>query len=116
MIKKLLRKLAYSIYKIGQFEASKIEVASKKEEYNRNAIVGQGVVLEACEIYNNQKNRDRISIGNKSVIKGELMIFRHGGEIIIGNHCFVGPGCRIWSAKKIVIGDRVLISHYGRPK
>ena len=40
-----------------------------------------------------------------------MIVFKHGGEITIGDHCFVGSNSKIWSAKKIHIGDRVLISH-----
>lgn len=53
----------------------------------------------------------RIRIGRDSIIQGELAVFAHGGEIAIGEWCFVGPQTRIWSAGSIVIGDRVLISH-----
>ena len=42
---------------------------------------------------------------------GELMTFAHGGEIKIGEWCYVGEGTRIWSAGSIEIGNRVLISH-----
>jgi acetyltransferase-like isoleucine patch superfamily enzyme len=54
---------------------------------------------------------DKISIGRHSHIRGELMIFAHGGRISIGEWCYVGVGSRIWSAASIQIGDRVLISH-----
>jgi acetyltransferase-like isoleucine patch superfamily enzyme len=53
----------------------------------------------------------RIRIGSHSLVEGELFVFGHGGEILIGQSCFVGPGARIWSAARISIGDRVLISH-----
>ena len=39
------------------------------------------------------------------------MTFGHGGEIRIGEWCYVGEGTRIWSAGSIEIGNRVLISH-----
>jgi acetyltransferase-like isoleucine patch superfamily enzyme len=52
-----------------------------------------------------------IRIGDHSIIKGELLVFAHGGQLDIGAWCYVGEGTRIWSAASIVIGDRVLISH-----
>jgi len=52
-----------------------------------------------------------IIIGPNSHIKGELLVFGHGGHIEIGSYCFIGENSRIWSAKEIKIGDRVLISH-----
>jgi len=55
--------------------------------------------------------RPSIVIGRNTVVRGELFTFGHGGEIAVGEYCFVGHGTRIWSAKRIRIGDRVLISH-----
>lgn len=52
-----------------------------------------------------------ISIGANSFVAGELLTFPQGGEIRIGSWCFVGEGARLWSVARILIGDRVLISH-----
>lgn len=54
---------------------------------------------------------EAIRIGAYSHIRGELLTFGHGGSILIGDYCYVGANSRIWSAKEITIGDRVLISH-----
>lgn len=66
---------------------------------------------EYARISNNLNNPSAIKIGSNSHIKGELLVFGHGGNISIGSYCYVGENTRIWSAKKIEIGDRVLISH-----
>jgi acetyltransferase-like isoleucine patch superfamily enzyme len=55
--------------------------------------------------------RDAISIGANTVLGAELVTYGHGGNIKIGEWCFLGGGTRIWSAMRIQIGDRVLISH-----
>ena len=52
-----------------------------------------------------------IRVGAFSHVKGELMTFGHGGKITVGEYCFIGEQSHIWSAKEIVIGNRVLISH-----
>ena len=39
------------------------------------------------------------------------MVYDYSGKIKIGNYSFIGNGTRIWSSKKITIGNRVLISH-----
>ncbi|WP_439398233.1 acyltransferase [Bradyrhizobium sp. PMVTL-01] len=71
-----------------------------------------GAVLGAsARIRNICGASDKIVVGPHSQILGELMTFAHGGEIRIGEWCFVGEGTRIWSAASIEIGDRVLISH-----
>jgi acetyltransferase-like isoleucine patch superfamily enzyme len=54
---------------------------------------------------------EAIRIGSHSIVMGELMTFAHGGNISIGEWCYVSAGTRIWSAASIQIGDRVLIAH-----
>jgi acetyltransferase-like isoleucine patch superfamily enzyme len=64
-----------------------------------------------ARISNSLGDSDKIVIGGHSYIRGELMVFGHGGQISIGDWCYVGEGTRIWSAASIEIGNRVLISH-----
>jgi acetyltransferase-like isoleucine patch superfamily enzyme len=72
----------------------------------------QGAVLGfPARIRNIRGDSDKIIVGAHSHIFGELLTFAHGGEIRIGEWCYVGEGTRIWSAASIEIGDRVLISH-----
>ncbi len=68
-------------------------------------------MTDSARIYNSNKNREYITIGENSIIAGELFVFAHGGKIEIGDFCFVGSETRIWSAQNINIGNRVLISH-----
>jgi acetyltransferase-like isoleucine patch superfamily enzyme len=68
-------------------------------------------LMRTARIRNVRGNSDYIVIGDNSVIRGELMTFGHGGEIRIGEWCYVGEDTRIWSAASISIGNRVLISH-----
>ncbi|WP_395052136.1 acyltransferase [Flavobacterium sp.] len=79
---------------------------------HKNAIIGIHTrIFEEAKICNHLNDRTKIVIGENTDIRGELMLFGHAGEIIIGDYCFVGENSKIWSAKKIVIGNRVLISH-----
>lgn len=64
-----------------------------------------------ARIYNIRGQRSAIRVGAHTVIAGELLTFRHGGGIEIGQWCYVGEGTRIWSAQQVRIGDRVLIAH-----
>ena len=68
-------------------------------------------LLEGSCILNAQGSPEAIVIGKESIIRGELLVFAHGGQITIGDSCFVGAGTRIWSGASICIGNRVLISH-----
>ena len=75
-------------------------------------IVGRGSSIgPSARILNASRDSGRITVGQHCRIEGELFVFAHGGQISIGDWCFVGPGTRIWSAKRIVVGHRVLISH-----
>ena len=59
----------------------------------------------------NQNGANRIQIGRNSCIRGELLLFNYGQEIILGEHVYVGSGTRIWSGSRVVIGNNVLIAH-----
>ena len=67
--------------------------------------------LASGSVLNIANRPERISVGTGSIIAGQLLLFRHGGMIRIGEWCYVGEGSRIWSASETSIGDRVLISH-----
>lgn len=68
-------------------------------------------LFASARIRNALGNDASIYIGSGSLVKGELLTFRHGGGIIVGNYCYIGEGARLWSAVRIEIGDRTLISH-----
>lgn len=79
---------------------------------NKYCAIGKNTVLyKTATIINNFGDINSIKIGASSYIKGELLTFGHGGQITLGDYCFVGDDSRIWSAKNIFIGDRVLIAH-----
>jgi acetyltransferase-like isoleucine patch superfamily enzyme len=60
---------------------------------------------------NNHFIRDSIVVGRNTHIRGHLVTFGHGGHITIGSYCYVGEYSKVWSAKELTIGDRVLIAH-----
>lgn len=75
-------------------------------------VLGDGARLAAsARVINMSPRSSSIAIGTGSFIRGELLVFAHGGRISIGDWCFVGEGSRIWSGRGISIGDRVLVSH-----
>jgi acetyltransferase-like isoleucine patch superfamily enzyme len=72
----------------------------------------QGATLSrTAKIRNARGDSSKIAVGCHTHVRGELFTFAHGGEIKIGEWCYIGEGSRIWSAASIEIGDRVLISH-----
>lgn len=66
---------------------------------------------EESSVVNNLGDPLAIEIDSNTHIRGMLIIFGHGGRIKIGQYCYLGDNSRIWSAKSIEIGDRVLIAH-----
>ena len=66
---------------------------------------------EQALVHNFQNDRSKIEIGEMTHIRGNLLIFKYGGTISIGNNCYIGENSYIWSGDKIAIGNNVLISH-----
>lgn len=69
------------------------------------------VIHDTARILNNVGARSAISIGRFTHVRGELLTFAHGGAISIGEYCYIGESTRIWSARRIRMGNRVLIAH-----
>jgi acetyltransferase-like isoleucine patch superfamily enzyme len=44
-------------------------------------------------------------------VRAELLVFRFGGQLTIGDHCYVGENSRVWAGERLMIGNHVLISH-----
>ena len=72
---------------------------------------GTARIYNCANIVNIARKKENIRIGEFSHIKGELLTFAHGGNIAIGDYCYVGEQTRIWSALSVSIGNRVLIAH-----
>jgi acetyltransferase-like isoleucine patch superfamily enzyme len=92
---------------------SKELAASQKENSGKNnCTLGPGGTLCAeAEIGNFSGGADRIKIGERSYIRGRLQTYGHGGQVTIGDWCYVGVRSEIWSMDSITIGNRVLIAH-----
>jgi acetyltransferase-like isoleucine patch superfamily enzyme len=74
--------------------------------------MGKGArFYEQAEVHNFQNNTGKITVGENTHIRGRLLIFPYGGDIKIGNNCYIGENTFVWSASSVKIGDGVLISH-----
>jgi acetyltransferase-like isoleucine patch superfamily enzyme len=83
-----------------------------KNLFKKNYLIDtSAIIYKMGTVVNNLDRIDAIEIGPHTIIKGELLTFGHGGKIKIGQYCYIGEYSKIWSAKSIRIGDRVLISH-----
>lgn len=80
--------------------------------FQRHATVAPTAIIgPQAQVINPSGNCKLIVVGGNSCVKGELLVYGHGGSIRVGEHCYIGECTRIWSAVGIEIGNRVLISH-----
>jgi len=111
-LKKIINNFFYRLHEKNDALLKKKKQEIRNNFNNNNAVIGEKTkIFEEANIANSLNDRTKIVIGYNSQIRGELLVFGHGGEIKIGSYSFVGERTKIWSAKKIIIGDRVLISH-----
>ena len=99
-------------HKVFTWLGQQLVAAQKSNSGAANCILESGAVLcVEAEIGNFAGGPERIKIGKKSHIRGRLQTYGHGGQVSIGDWCYVGVRTEIWSMNSISIGDRVLIAH-----
>lgn len=86
--------------------------ADARTNNSRMALLGSDSSL-SCEgvIENHRGDPACIRLGHHSYCRGRLLTYGHGGQISIGDWCYVGVRTEIWSMNSIHIGNRVLIAH-----
>jgi acetyltransferase-like isoleucine patch superfamily enzyme len=100
------------IYNSLQNKSVRSEMRAPEKQLIRSCILGSGSKLYECaKIINSSGQSDKIRIGSNTHILGSLTVWINAGVIEIGNHVFIGEDTRLFSAKKIVIGNRVQIAH-----
>jgi len=88
-----------------------LAVLASKFGLDALAIDRSARLLSGSTIRPHSPIKPSIKIGASTLINGELLTFAHGGQITVGDFSFVGRNTFIWSAGRIAIGNRVLISH-----
>jgi acetyltransferase-like isoleucine patch superfamily enzyme len=87
----------------------------REQQLNRRqycAVLGDGVTLyPGATIVNNHRNPAAITVGENTLIAGQLLTFWDHGAIHIGQNCYIGDGTRIWSQSSVTIGSHCLIAH-----
>lgn len=85
--------------------------ALRRRRVRRHCMLGVGsVVYDPERIVSVSGDRQRIRIGANTHIRGEILALP-GGDVRIGDYCYLGEGSRVWSQSSVSIGDRVLIAH-----
>ena len=52
-----------------------------------------------------------IVIGRDTHVRADLVAYRGGGCLRIGERCYLGENTRIWASRSIEIGDDVMVAH-----
>ncbi len=99
------------ILKIGDIPGRILHRAQQAELRKQCLSASETRFHRSCSIDNFSGDPKCVSIGNKTHVLGQLIVFPHGGRIEIGSCCFIGENSRIWSMSLVSIGDRVQISH-----
>ena len=108
----LINKILAKIFWLLKNANDEKYLLARTEQINSVCLLKQSTIICSDAIIQNATgDKNKIKIGTNSWIRGYLLVYNHGGIIEIGDDCFVGPCTRIWAAKKIIIGNRVLIAH-----
>lgn len=111
-VKNQLSKINYQIYRRIYNYFATLQQNYLTKNCARQSIMADSVtILPTARIENLANKPNLICIGENSVLRGELLIFAHAGEIHIGEDCYLGEGSRVWSSESVKIGNRVYISH-----
>lgn len=110
MILKILRKVIRKLYYWGDIEGL-VYSKTRYKDFHKIATYSEAFFYHDSSVSNSQNDKTKIIIGRNTHLRGTLLLFPYGGEITIGDNCYVGDLSRIWSAEKIEIGNDVLISH-----
>ena len=82
-------------------------------QYNKAPNVSLGTNVKFPYAKNGPPRCGKIIIGNNTWVCGTINMFPHNKDatLTIGDDCYVGYESRIWCAKCVTIGNRVLIAH-----
>lgn len=109
----MIKKIIFEILRLSKIH--KVIFDIKELETIRsctNAVTNYGgSFYSSANVVNMGGNKMDIKIGENTHIRGELLTFKYGGRIFLGENCFLGENSKIWSGESILIGNDVLISH-----
>jgi acetyltransferase-like isoleucine patch superfamily enzyme len=95
-----------------QFTSSRLrKKADMRARHSKAAVAATATLFPTAVIDNFSGGRQAIQIGAETLVRGQLLTFWNGGQIRIGELCYIGEHSRIWSQSSIRIGNHVLISH-----
>lgn len=111
-MKKVMRQLIHSVFHRLSKISESVEEEKRLAHIHRVASIGSHTKISySARFINHRNDKTKITIGSNCLLRGEIMLARHDGEVSLGNYVFLGEHSRIWSAAGIRIGNYVLISH-----
>jgi acetyltransferase-like isoleucine patch superfamily enzyme len=115
-IRTLLKKEAYTmkpyIWTKGLLWLDAQIGQAKAARYKNSIIIGStSEIGPEASIENIAGSKEHIQIGEHTFVRGRLITYGHGGDIKIGDWCYIGVRTEIWSMESISIGNNVLIAH-----
>ena len=112
MIKRIIRGCLYRLIKWSNIYRDIEDLINTSEKNFHNQVTYRSTsFLNYSRVFNMQNDPSKITIGDGSRICGDLVTLKYGGEISIGENCYIGEHSVIWSGESINIGNNVLISH-----
>lgn len=78
---------------------------------NPNLVLGRNVNILPTAVI--PASSGKIELGDNTWFAGSINMFSHNRDcfVKIGSDCYIGDNSRLWVAKGLEIGDRVLIAH-----
>jgi acetyltransferase-like isoleucine patch superfamily enzyme len=113
MLKQLIKKIIIWLLKTTNLHALIIQVQYDKKVKNYNSLLvnnGATFYIEA-EVINLANDKNRILVGEKTHVRGELLMYHYAKTLQIGNNCYIGKGTIIRVGEEVIIGNNVLIAH-----
>lgn len=109
LIKSLFTKVIMRLIDLDVLER-KMQRNSLTSCYKKVIIGAKSYFYFPAKVFN-FSNRNKIIVGNNTHLRGELLLYPYGEEIIIGDFCYIGENSIIRAGEKISIGNNVLIAH-----
>jgi acetyltransferase-like isoleucine patch superfamily enzyme len=98
------------LFRLGEYLYGRHAVRRCWKEFRDNAVLGADVRLGCGARILNKASREAVRIGDNVVIRGIIRI-EPGGQLDIGENCYIGDDVIISAAARIRIGRGTLLAH-----
>lgn len=111
-MKTILKKIIYRLFKPVHSIIESMDNEKRLAGISAMSTIDPSTSIAlTARIINHRHDPSKIIAGKNCWLRGEMMLAKHGGKIVIGDFVFFGEHSRIWSSAQVTIGNHVLISH-----